>query len=171
MADVGGEVEHRAVPLDGGEVLGEGLEVPRDAGGERRRVHVLDLLQRVGDELAVLGPGRGDGEPAVAGDDGGDAVEARRGERRVPEHLGVVVGVDVDEAGGHDAAVGVDGRVAIEVGADLDDPVARRSATSARTPGAPVPSTTVPPRMTVLAFTGRWSCTGSPGCNVEGPAW
>ena len=65
-------------------------------------VHVLDVLERAGDQVAVLGPGGGDGEAAVAGHDRGDAVEARRGERRVPEHLGVVVGVDVDEAGGDD---------------------------------------------------------------------
>ena len=32
VADVGGEVEHRAAARDRGEVLGERLEVPRDAG-------------------------------------------------------------------------------------------------------------------------------------------
>ena len=78
-----------------------------------------------------LRPGRGDGEAAVAGDHGGDAVEARRRQRRVPEHLGVVVGVDVDEAGGDDAAGGVDDRGARvlgdEVVADADDhPVGKR---------------------------------------------
>ena len=60
--------------------------------------HVLDVLQRADEQLAVLGPDRRDREAAVAGDDRRDAVPARRRERRVPEHLGVVVGVDVDEA-------------------------------------------------------------------------
>ena len=111
--------------LDGVEVLRERLELPRDAGVERRRVHVLDLLQRVGDEAAILGPGGGDGEPAVAGDHRGDPVVARRRERRVPEHLGVEVGVDVDEPGGDDLPGGLDdGGVRVlgdEVLADADD--------------------------------------------------
>ena len=80
------------------EVLGERLEVPGDARGQRRRVHVLDVLERAHDQVVVLGPGRRDREAAVAGHDGGDAVVRRRPQRRVPEHLRVVVGVDVDEA-------------------------------------------------------------------------
>ncbi len=71
--------------------------------------------------VAVARPGGGDREAAVAGHDGGDAVVARRRERRVPEHLGVVVGVDVDEAGAHDAAGGVELLVAGEALADGDD--------------------------------------------------
>ena len=65
--------------------------------------------------------GRRDREPAVAGDDGGDAVEARRRERGVPEHLRVVVRVDVDEAGGDDAVAGVEDAIAVEVRTDLGD--------------------------------------------------
>ena len=67
-----------AAALDGREVLGEGREVPRDARGERRDVHVLDVLERAGDHVAVLGARRRDREAAVARDDGGDAVVARR---------------------------------------------------------------------------------------------
>ena len=50
---------------------------------------------------AVLGARRRDREAAVAGDDRRDAVPARRREPRIPEHLRVVVGVDVEEAGRH----------------------------------------------------------------------
>ena len=102
-------------PVDRREVLGEGGEVPRDAGRERGDVHVLDVLERAGDELAVLGARRRDREPAVAGDDGRDAVEARRRERGIPEHLRVVVRVDVDEARRDDAVAGVEHPVAVEV--------------------------------------------------------
>ena len=44
-------------------------------------------------------------------------------ERRVPEHLDVVVGVAVDQTRGHDGAAGVDLALAVgrEVGGDLDD--------------------------------------------------
>ena len=41
----------------------------------------------------------------------GDAVVARRRERGIPEHLRVVVGVDVDEARGDDATVRVDAAI------------------------------------------------------------
>ena len=75
--------------------------------------------------LAVLGAGRRDREAAVAGDDGGDAVEARRRERRVPEHLRVVVRVDVDEPGRDDVAAGVEHALAVEVGADGARPCRR----------------------------------------------
>ena len=90
-------------------------EVPRDARGERGDVHVLDVLERAGDELVVLGARRRDREPAVAGDHGGDAVEARRRERGIPEHLRVVVRVDVDEAGRDDAVAGVEHLLTVEV--------------------------------------------------------
>ncbi len=47
VADVGGEVE-RASPAGATdvEVLGERLEVPRDPGDQRGRIHVLDVLER-----------------------------------------------------------------------------------------------------------------------------
>ncbi len=55
-----------------------------------------------------LGPHRREADPAVAHHDGGHAVPGRRGEQRVPGDLPVVVGVDVDEAGRHQQAFGVD---------------------------------------------------------------
>ena len=67
------------------------------------------------------GPDRRDREAAVAGDHRGDAVERRRREVRVPEHLGVVVRVDVDEPGRDDVAGRVELAVAVEALADPDD--------------------------------------------------
>ena len=89
-------------------------------------------------------------EAAVAGHDGGHTVKARRGQRRVPEHLGVVVRVDVDEAGGDDAAVGVERAVARQVLADLGD-LATGDGHVGPPPRLPVPSTTVPPLMTSVS--------------------
>ena len=60
------------------------------------------------EELAVLGLAGGQGVAAVAHDHGGSAVPRRAREQAVPHDLGVVVGMDVDEAGGDDGAFGVD---------------------------------------------------------------
>ena len=56
----------------------------------------------------MLGRQRGDGEAAVTADDGGDAMQGRRAEGGVPEGLGVVMGVDVNEARGDQVAGRVD---------------------------------------------------------------
>ena len=47
-------------------------------------------------------------KPQLPGDHARHAVERRRRQPRVPEHLGVVVGVDVDEPGRDDLARGVE---------------------------------------------------------------
>ena len=98
------------------EVLGERREVPRDARARASSTFMSSTFSSVrAMSVVVLGPGRRDREAAVAGDDRGDAVEARRRERGVPEHLRVVVRVDVDEAGRDDAAAGVEHALAVEV--------------------------------------------------------
>ena len=121
VPDVGGEVEADAAALDRRQVFGEGGEVPGDARLQGGDVHVLDVLQRARDQIAVLGVGGRNGEAAVAGHDRRDPVETRRGERGVPEDLGVVVGVDVDEPRGDDALAGVERAVTLQVAAELGD--------------------------------------------------
>src|SRR3546814_9177387 len=64
-------------------------------------------------------------DTAIAHDDGGDAVPARRGHFGIPRRLTVIMGVDVDEAGSDDLAACVDFLGAsAEAFADRDDPVA-----------------------------------------------
>jgi hypothetical protein len=49
-------------------------------------------------------------------------VQRRGGDRTVPQHLGVVVGVQIDEAGGDDEPRAVDGLLGRLIGlADGDD--------------------------------------------------
>ena len=136
------------------EVLGERLPLPVDAlleGGER---HALDLGHHAAQVVGVVGMERREGEAAVAGHEGGHAVDVGRRGERVPEELGVVVGVRVDEAGAHDEAARIE-LVARGVGdavggvvaeGDGDDPSVLH-ADVAGAPGAPVPSTMVAPRM------------------------
>ncbi len=97
--------------------------VPRHAFGECGERHAFDAGQHPHQVVAVLGSERRDREAAVAADHGRDAVQRRRRQRRVPEHLGVVVRVDVDESGRDDLAVGVDRarRLLVDV-ADRRDP-------------------------------------------------
>ena len=108
VPDHGGHIQPRGRRLDGVEVLGEALEAPGDARLERLHGHALDVLEGAGDRRPVLRPGRGDAEAAVAHDDRRDAVPARRGQVAVPQHLSVVVRVDVDESGRQHQPVEVD---------------------------------------------------------------
>ena len=67
--------------------------------------HRLDAAEQVG---GVLGVGVDRRQRAVAEQHRGDAVPHRLAQARVEQHLGVVVGVHVDEAGDDPLAVGVD---------------------------------------------------------------
>ena len=99
--------------------------VPRHAFLQRADRHALDARQHVQQVVGVLGLERRDREAAVAADHGRDAVQRRRRERGVPEHLRVVVRVDVDEAGRDHLAVGVDRarRLVVDVADRGDAPV------------------------------------------------
>ena len=75
---------------------------------QRRQGHPFDPGHHPGQVVGVGRSRRGQGEAAVAPDDRGHPVQGRGAGRRVPGQLGVVVGVEIDEAGGHVEAVGVD---------------------------------------------------------------
>ena len=118
----------------------EAAALERDAGRERVGVHALDAGERVQEPLEVLAARRREREPAVAGDDGGDAVPRRRRRGRLEHQLRVVVRVDVDEAGREHEPVGFEHggrRVAGDAADAPDAPVAhlhvgdRRRATRA----------------------------------------
>ena len=103
MADEGPDVDRGAAALDRVQVLGEGGEGPflpesLAQGGDGHPFHVLEGAD---DRLAVLGPGGGDGEAAVAHHHRRHPVPGGDGEHAVPHDLRVVVGVDVDEPGAH----------------------------------------------------------------------
>ena len=113
------------------------LPLPRHALLEGHEGHALDLGHH---PAGVVGVGllqRRQREAAVAADDAGDAVPARRRGQRVPVELGVVVGVGVDEAGRDDQVGGVDRR-APPARSTVPTATMRPSLmpTSARRPGA-----------------------------------
>jgi hypothetical protein len=90
------------------EVLGERLPSPRDAFVERGAGDVLDPFHQLDEPLVAIRRDRREAHAAVAHDHGGDAVQRRRLEERVPRGLPVVVAVDVDESRRDDQARSVD---------------------------------------------------------------
>ena len=139
-------VHRRAARLDALEIVAERLPVPREPLLERGERDALDAGHQPGEVVDVLVGGGGEREPAVAAEHGRDAVHGRRARGRVPQQLGVVVRVQVDEPGRHDEIGRVDraGRALVDL-ADRDDtPVADAHVGRGRD-AAPVPSTTVPP--------------------------
>ena len=105
------------------EELREGLPAPLDAGLHGGAADVLGTLEVAHHEVGFLGATGRQCEAAIAHDDRGHALEARAGADRIPEDLGVHVGVAVDEARRHDPALGVKrflGGSAIDA-ADLGD--------------------------------------------------
>ncbi len=90
------------------QVLAEGGPGPGHAVLECGQGHPLDLGHHATDVVRVLGVDRGQREPAVPADHRGDAVDVRGRRDGVPEQLGVVVRVRVDDAGGHHEPGGVE---------------------------------------------------------------
>ena len=96
---------------------------------ERGARNVLDALHQADQPVLVARPHRREADAAVARDDGGDTVSARRLQQAVPADLAVVVGVDVHESRRDDLSGRVDrlGRVALQrrvarpAAANLDD--------------------------------------------------
>ena len=95
-------------PLDRVEVLREARPRPRQPLVQRRARDVLDALHQLDQHPVVRRLHRREPDPAVAEHRRRHAVQRRRREPRVPRHLTVVVGVDVDEPGRHQAARRVD---------------------------------------------------------------
>ena len=152
------------------EVLGEGLElVPGHAGRQRVEAHVLDVLERPRQERHAVGADGCDGEAAVPRDHRGDPVERGRRQVRVPEHLRVVVGVDVDEAGGHDLAPGIEHTLTFEPLPDVADPSAGDSDVAGPAGGARAVHHGAPPNHD---FGGHATIVAAPAarCTRELPA-
>jgi hypothetical protein len=107
MADEEARV-HREAALEAREVFVEAAPVPGHARFERRERDAFDAREHLAQVVARFFTEGRDAEAAVAAEDRRDAVERGGRERRVPERLRVVVGVDVDEARGDHLAGGVD---------------------------------------------------------------
>ena len=108
VSDVRAHV-HAEPTIEPVEEVGEASHRGSAPLGERVRRHALHPAQHLEQpRRRRRGFGGREGESAVPGEQRGDAVPRRRRRGRIPVELRVVVGVDVDEAGRHEQAVGVD---------------------------------------------------------------
>jgi len=125
VAHLGGDVDVIATALERVEIVGDGLPLPRQALVEHGAGQVLDPFHELDQRLAVARAHGREADAAVPAHHRGDTVARRRLQPLVPRGLPVVVGVDVDEAGGDDGAIGVDLSPALGLDrADLDDATA-----------------------------------------------
>ncbi len=99
---------HGDAAVEVAEPLAERGPVPWQPGPQRGERHALDPRHHPRDVVGVLGRQGRQREAAVAAEHGRHAVQRRGAGVGVPEELGVVVGVQVDEAGGDEHAAGVD---------------------------------------------------------------
>ena len=112
---------------------------------ERRQRHALDLRHHPAGVVGVASLSGASVKPQLPPMTRRDTVPARRRGQRVPEELGVVVGVRVDEPGRDDEAGRrrASWRAGSSSVADGDDAAVARRRRRPAAPGAPVPSTTV----------------------------
>ncbi|MCY1412147.1 hypothetical protein D9M71_275460 [compost metagenome] len=91
-----------------GEKVVEALPLPVQPFVQGDAGNVLDAFHQLDQHFAVALAHRGETDAAVAHHHGGHPMVARRRQAVVPHGLGVVVGVDIDEAGRDQMTAGVD---------------------------------------------------------------
>src|ERR1700730_193761 len=109
MADIAGVVDALREAVEHVEKFRKRLPAPFDAGEHSVAAQILGTFEIAEHQVRLALAARRQGETAVAHNHGGDAVIARAGADRIPEYLGVHMGVAVDEARRDHVAVGVDG--------------------------------------------------------------
>ncbi len=108
VRQVGRHVDVPFACVEGVQVFGEGLPVPRQAIGHHDAGNVFDAGHHVDQHVVVFLAARREADAAVAHHHGGHPVRRRRRQPLRPDGLAVVVGVQVDEAGRDQQAGRVD---------------------------------------------------------------
>ena len=116
MGYLAAHVDCELLLFDDVEVFGVALPAPRDALGERSAGNVLDTLHQTDQPILFTRPHRREADTAVARDDGGHPMTARRLQQAVPADLPVVMGVYVHEPRRDDLSSRIDrlGRIALQ---------------------------------------------------------
>ena len=148
VADIGGVVDRFRQLVDDVHVLAERRPVPGDRSADGFGGDVFGADDVAQNHVALLGRAGREREAAVAHDGGRDAVPAGAASERIPEDLRVHVRVPVDETGRDDLAGRVDLFFAFFANApDRRDTIAAHADVGSIF-GSPVPSTTMPLRIT-----------------------
>ena len=105
MGEMAGNIHRVFARRQPVEIVGKALPVPVQPFVEDDAGDLLDPFHQFDQRLAVLGLDRGEADPAIAADRSGHAVREAGVEPVVPEELAVIMGVNVDEAGGDDRAI------------------------------------------------------------------
>ena len=108
VRDVRADVDGARQFLQRVEIFRKALPVPAHPLGQRRAGNILDPFHQADQPVVAVGAGGREADPAIAHDDGGNAVPRRWSHFRIPRRLPVIMGVDIDKAGGDDLAAGVD---------------------------------------------------------------
>ena len=143
------------------EEIREALPVPRQTFGQHHLGNVLDTLHQLHQHVALRRLCTARSQPAIAEQRSGHTVPGRRRDPAAPRRLRVIVRVRINEAGRHHHAARID-LLAAPPGylANTQQFCRRSTATSASNGAAPVPSITMPLRMTKSAMVHNPSLLG-----------
>ncbi len=108
MRDMGGDIDGAWEFLQRVEIFGEAFPFPGHAFGQRGAGNILDPFHQPDQPFVLVGARRREADPAIAHHHGGDPVPARGCHLLIPGRLTVVIGVDVDKAGGDEVACRID---------------------------------------------------------------
>ena len=125
MGHLRGDIEVEPTRRKAVEVVREAAPVPWQALGQYDFGDVFHALHQLHEPPAVVCMAGRETDAAIAGQDRGNALARGRRYMLCPGDLGVVVGVQINEAGSNKQAAGVDFLCAtFRNVADRDDPVA-----------------------------------------------
>ena len=161
VRDLRADIDRPRHPVERVEIFGEAFPIPFEALGERRAGDVLDRLHQVDEALAVLLADRSEADAAITEQDRRYAMPRRRRQHRVPGCLAVIVGMDIDPAGGDEQTVRLD--LALAAAPALPPTAVSLPPSIAMSPvkaSPPAPSRIVPPRITIscMVFAPKCPC-------------
>jgi hypothetical protein len=108
MRHLGGDVRVVAARIERVEEIGKAVPVPGESFRQDDLGDVFHALHQAHQHVALIGMAGCEADPAIAEQDGGDAIPGGWREAGAPGRLGVVVGVHIDETWSDQLAFCVD---------------------------------------------------------------
>ena len=108
VRDMRADIDGARHPFQLVEIFGETFPVPRHPLGQCRAGNILNPFHQADQPFAAFGLSRGEANAAIAHHDSGNTVPARWSHFGVPCSLPIIMGMDVNKAGGDNFAAGID---------------------------------------------------------------